>query len=82
MNSLCELLEISIFLVKVCCLICSYVFLSYKIRGVINYIDETSRSIKTRIYEYIRDFRNGEDRNVLVKHKLKTKHRFNLKDVS
>ena len=43
-------------------------------------IGEISRLIKKYIYEYILDFKMGDDRNVLMKHNSKTKPSFNFKD--
>ena len=45
-----------------------------------NNIDETLRLIKACIYEHIKDFRNRNVRNTLVKHNLETKNSFNFTD--
>ena len=40
----------------------------------------TSWLIKKCIYEQMKDFRNGDNRNTFVKNNLETKHSFNFKD--
>ena len=44
-----------------------------------NYIGEISRSIKTYIDVFIRDFKIENDWNTLVKRNLETKHDFNFR---
>ena len=41
------------------------------------YMGDT-RSIKKRIYEHMRDFKNGDDINALVKHNLETTRSFDF----